>query len=152
VRYIRERLPTLFGGPKMGENPDLEAHEKPSSLNGEGSKEGFFEPLLERLKKREEKKSAKKVQQIIWLEPKVFAKVLELAEALDLAANRTIELIVEDYIMRRGDLEKAMIMKEVVKCPECGQGFETINEWLIHMKNKSDEARSLVYKLLELRK
>jgi len=105
------------------------------------------------LKKREERKTAKKIQQIIWLEPKVFVKVLELAGALGLAANQTIELIVEDYIARGGDLEKAIgRIKEVVKCPECGENFETINEWFVHLKNKSDEARSLVYKLLDLRK
>jgi hypothetical protein len=76
-----------------------------------------------------------------------------LAEGLGLAANQTIELIVEDYIARGGDLEKAIErIKEVVKCPECGENFETVSDWLMHLKNKSDEARSLVYKLLELRK
>ena len=124
-------------------------------MRGKPSEEGFFEPLLERLKKREreEKKTIKKVQQIIWLEPKTFARVLELAEDLGLAPNQTIELIVEDYIARGGDLSKAIErIKEVVKCPECGENFETISDWLVHLKNKSDEARSLVYKLLELRK
>jgi hypothetical protein len=118
----------------------------------EPSEEGFFEPLLERLRRREDRK-AKKVQQIIWLEPKVFAKVLEFAEALGLAANQTIELMIEDYIERGGDLSKAVEkVKEVVKCPECGQGFENVALWFEHLKNKNDEARSLVYKLLELRR
>jgi hypothetical protein len=135
----------------MGENPNLEVQEKPSP-DGEGSKEGFFEPLLERLKKKEDRKT-KKVQQIIWLEPKTFARVLDLAEDLGLAANQTIELIVEDYIARGGDLTKAVEkIKEVIKCPECGQDFESVSQLFEHLKNKSDEARNLVYKLLDLRK
>jgi hypothetical protein len=135
----------------MGENPNLEAQEKPSP-RGEGPKEGFFEPLLERWKRREDRKT-KKVQQIIWLEPKTFARVLELAETLGLAANQTIELIVEDYIARGGDLTKAVEkVKEVIKCPECGQDFESVSQLFEHLKNKSDEARNLVYKLLDLRK
>ena len=150
--FIRRRLAILFGGPKkMGENPSLEAQEKPSP-RGEGFKEGFFEPLLERLKKKEDRKM-KKVQQIIWLEPKTFARVLEIAEDLGLAANQTIELIVEDYIARGGDLTKAIEkVKEVIKCPECGQDFESVSQLFEHLKNKSDEARNLVYKLLDLRK
>jgi hypothetical protein len=133
----------------MGENPNLETQVKPSSSNGEGSKEGFFESL-QRLKKKDEKKTIKKVQQIIWLEPKTFARVLEIAEALGLAPNQTIELMIEDYIMSGRDLRKAMA-KEII-CPECGQGFESVDNWFEHMKNKSDEARRLVYKLLELRR
>jgi hypothetical protein len=134
----------------MGENPDLETQVKPSPPNGEGSKEGFFEPLLERLKKKDEKKTTKKIQQIIWLEPKTFARVLEVAEALGLAANQTIELIVEDYLTSGREPRKAMV-KEVV-CPECGQGFEGVDKWFEHLRNKSDEARRLVYKILELRR
>jgi len=132
----------------MGENPSLEAQEKPSPHNGEGFKEGFFESLLEKLSKEKEEKRAtkKKVQQVIWLEPKTFTKILELSTKYGFAPNQICSAIIEDYLEREQKPVERIVRKVV--CPECGLEVNDRKDLLMHLKENPEEARTFVHRLL----
>jgi hypothetical protein len=114
--------------------------------------------VLNRLKeKTEEKRPKGKVQQVVWLEPNLYAKVYEFAKALGLAPNKTIELMVEDYILSGGDPTKPRYQvvekvkeRELVWCPECLKKFPDVSAWREHLRENPQELRNLIKDLMEL--
>ena len=114
--------------------------------------------VLERLKgKAEERRPKGKVQQVVWLEPSLYAKVYEFAKALGLAPNKMIELIVEDYILSGGDPTKPRYQvvekvkeRELVICPECTKKFPDLMTWREHLKQNPNELKNLIRELMEL--
>ena len=112
----------------------------------EGSKEGFFESLLQKyLKEKEEDKKSKKVQQIIWLELPTFARVLELTIKHGVAPNVICSAIIEHFFTDGQGQER--VVEKVVKCPECGV---EVGDLMEHLKQNPREARALAHKLLIL--
>jgi len=131
--------------------------EKTSKMGADRATVGSqgFESLKAKAEALKETKTKKVFQRFVWISPKSYAKICELAEALKTSTSQVISLIVDDYFERGLNLlerKSEVEVKEIVKCPECGQGFESVAQWFEHLKNKSDEARNLMYKLLELRK
>jgi len=123
----------------------LGPQEKPSPTVGEGSKEGFFESLLQKyLKEKKEERESKKVQQIIWLELPTFARILELTIKHKVAPNVICSAIIEHFF-EEGQRPVERIVKTV--CPECGVEVEDL---IAHLKENPREARSLAHRLLYL--
>jgi hypothetical protein len=119
---------------------------KPSS-NGEGSKEGFFETLLEKyLKEKKEEKESKKVQQIIWLELPTFARILNLTAKHKVAPNVICSAIIEHFFDTLDERQRTVERVKIV-CPECGI---EVKDLLEHLKQNPREARSLAHRLLTL--
>jgi len=120
---------------------------------GEGD-EGLLKELQERV---QQLKATKKVQQIVWLDPRTFAKVLEFADVLRLAPNMVISLIVEDYIAKGGEPMKMRTQvvekvkeRELVWCPECLKKFPDVSTWKEHLRQNPQELRNLIRDLMEL--
>jgi hypothetical protein len=113
--------------------------------------------VLERLKEKGKKRPKGKVQQIVWLEPSLYAKVYDFAKTLGLAPNKMIELIVEDYIVSGGDPTKPRYQvvekvkeRELVICPECTKKFPDLTSWREHLKQSPQELKNLIRELMEL--
>jgi len=132
----------------MGEEKTSEMGPDRATVGPQG-----FESLKAKAEALKEAKTKKVFQRFVWISPRSYAKICELAEALKTSTSQVISLIVDDYFERGLNLlerKDEVQVREVVKCPECGQGFESVTQWFEHLKNKSDEARRLVYRLLEL--
>ncbi|MEM4469078.1 MAG: hypothetical protein QXS32_08450 [Candidatus Nezhaarchaeales archaeon] len=80
----------------------------------------------------------KKIQQIVWLEPKVFAKLAEWSEKYDVAVNVIVSEIVKKYvesgvepikvIERRNDAPAGFY------CPMCIKRFARPADFIEHLK------------------
>ena len=138
-----------MGEPSRGKGLDRATVE----AQGEGD-EGLLKELQERV---QQLKATKKIQQIVWLDPRTFAKVLEFADALRLAPNTVISLIVEDYIAKGGKPLKMRTQvvekvneRELVICPECTKKFPDLITWREHLKQNPNELKNLIRELMEL--
>jgi hypothetical protein len=151
IRKIYKEKRAIVGlGVCMGEEKTSDMGADRATVGSQG-----FESLKEKAEALKGVKTKKVFQRFVWISPRSYAKVCELAEILKTSTSQVISLIIDDYFERGLNLlerKSEVQVKEVVVCPECGQGFESVAQWFEHLKNKNDEARSLVYKLLEFRK
>lgn len=85
----------------------------------------------------------KKVVQMIWLEPAVMAKVLEIADKANVAPNVVIAEIVKRYFAFNPEPIKTVEVEKEVKivkpvCPACLKEFDSVAEVRDHI-TKSDK-------------
>lgn len=72
----------------------------------------------------------KKVAQLVWLEPEVMAKVLELSAKTSQAAN----VVISELVKKALEEGKSSIGEgKVYLCPKCGREFTKRNEALVHI-------------------
>jgi hypothetical protein len=108
-------------------------------------------------KKAEEVPQKGKVRQVVWLEPRLYAKIYELAQLFRLAPNVMIALIVEDYFEKGGNPAQPKVQvvekvkeRELVFCPECNEKFPDIMSWREHLRSRPQEVRRLIKDLAGL--
>jgi len=107
---------------------------------------------LEASKPREEERPKKVLQRFVWLSPRSFAKVCELADQLKTSTSQVISLIIDDYFERGLSLfERPKVeVRNVFVCPECGREEE--GGVYVHFSKYPDCGNKVLYKILELRR
>lgn len=93
-------------------------------------------------------KGTKKTAQMVWLEPKVMAKILEISDEHGLAPNVVISLIVKEALFGEGKspiVKREEVKKKVVVCPFCLGEFEDVSGFQDHII----KSHSQVWKILQ---
>lgn len=81
-------------------------------------------------------KPTKKIQQVIWLEPKFFAKIAEMSSELGVAPNVVISEIVKRYL-EKVDQPIKVVEKPVPAgwyCPICISRFTSPSDLIMHLR------------------
>jgi hypothetical protein len=129
-------------GSPQGAGPDR------ATVGLQGPRVEALKAKIEASKPKEEAKAKKVLQRFVWISPKSYAKVCELAEILKTSTSQVISIIIDDYFERGlSPTEKPVEIKRVTLCPACGQEVEDL---MSHWKQNPSEARSLAQRLLYL--
>lgn len=88
------------------------------------------------------KSKGRKVQQVIWLKPLTFSKILMLADKYNVAPNVVISEILDKVLNDQSILfKKEIVEKEVIKvaCPICLNLFPDLETLKNHIKRDHKE-------------
>jgi len=91
----------------------------------------------------------RKTFQVVWLEPKVMAKVLELSDQYNIAPNQVISEIVKHALTGESMLTKKEIVEKKVKvivCPFCLGEFIDVSNFELHIVKEHPEIYSIMQK------
>lgn len=91
----------------------------------------------------------RKTFQVVWLEPKVMAKVLELSDQYNIAPNQVISEVVKHALLGESMLTKKEIVEKKVKvvvCPFCLLEFEDVKSFEDHVAKDHTEIYSIIHK------
>ncbi|MEM4469204.1 MAG: C2H2-type zinc finger protein [Candidatus Nezhaarchaeales archaeon] len=93
-------------------------------------------------------KPVKKIQQVVWLEPLVFAKVAELSAKLNVAPNVIIAEIVKKYL--ESGVEPIKVVEKTVEvpvgfyCPVCLKRFTLPSDLIDHIRGNEECRKKIV--------
>ena len=132
----------------MGEGSPQGAGPDRATVGLQGPQVEALKVKIEARKPKEEAKAKKVLQRFVWISPKSYAKICELAELLKTSTTQVISLIIDDYFERGlSPTGKPVEIRKVALCPACGQEVEDLMK---HWKQNPVEARSLAQRLFYL--
>lgn len=91
----------------------------------------------------------RKTFQVVWLEPKVMAKVLELSDQYNIAPNQVISEIVKHALLGESMLTKKEIVEKKVKvvvCPFCLKEYVDVSSFEDHITKDHPEIYAIIKK------
>lgn len=92
------------------------------------------------------KGKGKRIQQVIWLKPLTFSKILMLADKYGVAPNVVIAEILDRVLMDDSVLFRKEVVEKVVKkvlCPVCLEEFDDVASFNRHVEQRHPSIASM---------
>jgi len=95
-----------------------------------------------------DKRKGRKVQQVIWVKPLTFSKILLLADKYGVAPNTVISEILDKVMVDQSIIFKDKVVEKVVKkvvCPLCLSEFVDVESFKDHFAREHPDIHSLIH-------